>query len=417
MRVCVHGLGHLGQLTAALFATAGHTVYGYSLERDAATVDELPAVGPGARAPLNDDQYDVSIETCPVEADCHSVCVAVPYDSDRSRAEMVYVEQAARKIAETIRAGDTVVLASTVPPGTTAGRFYRTVSRSGKVPERDFSLGYVPAGDPNLSTVERFLKSDRVVGGVGPDSTDAVTDLYRSVSEGDVRVAPDTTTAEFAWLARLAKRDVEVAYANQLRRLADDYGVDVWESIELASGGERTDIAKPGLAAGSGAPGVGSLFFGQWSDETALLRCTQQLNARMVDRIVKRLTEALDSLHDATIAVLGAGYEQDMFGGNAVSQRVGSELAHSGPITDGGLHAGEIRVHDPVVDESSEKIVSLERAVEGADAIVIAARRSAFTELSPEQLGDLVANRLVIDAVGALDGDQWIDAGFRYVSV
>lgn len=417
MRVCVHGLGRLGQLTAALFATTGHTVYGYSLKRDAATIEGLPAVGPSAGAPLDDDRYHVSIETRPVEADCHLVCVAAPYDSDRNRAEMAYVDQAARRVAEKVRADDTVVLTSTVPPGTTVGRFYRTVSRSGKLPEQDFALGYVSGGNLEPSTVEQFRQSNRVVGGVGPESTEDVTDLYRSVSEGTVRIAPDTTTAEFAWLARLAKRELEAAYANQLHMLADDYGVDVWEAIELANSDKQADITNPGIAAGGGDPELGSLFLGHWSDETSLLRCAQQLNARMVDRVVARLSEVLDSLHDATIAILGVSPEHDIYGGDAVSERFGSELAHAGPIADGGVQTREIRVHDPVIDETTGKAVSIEQAVEGADAIVIAARRSAFTQLSPEQLGDLVDDRVVIDAVGALDKGLWRDAGFRYIEM
>lgn len=418
MRVCVHGLGHLGQLTAALFASAGHEVYGYSLKREVSTVDELPAVGPGTGATLNADRYDeVTIRGSPVEADHHAVCVTAPYDSDRHRAEMAYVDQAARRVAGRVRDGDTVVLASTVPPGTTAGRFYRRLSRSGKIPERDFSLGYVPAGDPHASTVDRFQRSDRIVGGVGPDSTEAVATLYRTVCDGRVTVAPDTTTAEFGWLARLAKRELEVAYANQLDWLADDYHVDVHTAIELANGDERTDITDPGLAAGSTDPEVGALFLGQWSDDTALLRCVRQSNARMTHRAAARLSDTLGSLQDATIAVLGVGREQDIYGGEAMARRLERELAASGPMTDGGINPIDIRLHDPIVDESSRSLVSLERAVDGADAVVVAARRDAFTELSPERLGDRVDDRIVLDAVGALKEDRWTDAGFRYVGM
>lgn len=417
MRVCVHGMGQLGQLTAALFAGAGHSVVGYSLDAESGAKADGETVAPGTESTLTGTHFDdVVVTDGPVTADYHSVCVSAPYDDDRRRAVMACIDQAARRVADTVRDGDTVALSSTVPPGTTAGRFYRTVSRTGKTPERDFFLGYVPAGDPDPSDLAAFRRSDWIIGGVGPDSAEVLAELYRSVTDKAVAVAPDSTTAEFAWLARLAKRDLEVAYANQLNRIADDYRVDAREAIELANG-DTTDIAEPGLAGSGIAPEAGSLFLGQWSEDTTLLRCIKKVNERTVQRVVSRLSDALVAPHSATVAVLGATSGPGIFGGEAVARRLNMNLATPEYETDGGTGPNRVRTHNPVVTESSGDRVSLERTVDGADAVVIAAQRERFTELTPELLDKHVANRLVVDAVGTLDEEQWIDAGFRYIGV
>ena len=81
--------------------------------------------------------------------------------------------------------------------------------------------------DPEL------IENARVVGGVTPESAKAGRDLYATFVKGRI-IETDATTAEMVKLMENTTRDVNIAIANEFSRLAEKFGVDVWEAISLA---------------------------------------------------------------------------------------------------------------------------------------------------------------------------------------
>jgi len=75
----------------------------------------------------------------------------------------------------------------------------------------------------------------------------------------------------------------------------------------------------------------------------------------------------------------------------------------------------DIRLHDP--HARHDRLLPLEAALSGADAVVVTTGHSQYRDLDPEELGALTDRRLVIDGPAALDGATWRDAGFDYVEV
>jgi UDP-N-acetyl-D-mannosaminuronic acid dehydrogenase len=88
-----------------------------------------------------------------------------------------------------------------------------------------------------------------VIGGVDRASAEAGRDLYALFVRGQI-ILTDATTAEMVKLMENTYRDVNIAIANEFSRLADRFGVDVWEAIGIANLHPRVNILKPG-------PGVG----------------------------------------------------------------------------------------------------------------------------------------------------------------
>jgi nucleotide sugar dehydrogenase len=446
MKICVHGLGYIGLASAALFATDGHEVVGYDV--DDRVTERLRAGDPDVSEPSFASFVERALDTNlvvgddPVAADYHLVCVPTPYDQEREQAVLSAVEQATETVAGLVRRGDTVVIESTVPPGTTSNLVAGTLTTATLAPGEGIELGYTPETVMPGNTITELRTNDRIVGGVDAASTAAIRELYDPVTDGTIHTAPDPTTAEFVKLAQNAARDVEIAYANSLALLADDYGVDVRTAIELANSHPRVDLLDPGPGVGGHCIPIDPLFLGQESDETTLIDAARSINDRMPGHVVDRLGETLGSIDGANVAIFGITYKGDVRDtrnspGLAIARRLSEDDAAleanaaeaSEPLdpdtetdpdypeqpraaTDGTAPAVDVRVYDPVLG-----VGRLDDAVGGADAVVLATAHEAFADLDPGRIGERVARRVVVDPLDLLDADRWTDHGFDVVTL
>ncbi|SEO23041.1 UDP-N-acetyl-D-mannosaminuronic acid dehydrogenase [Halogranum amylolyticum] len=437
MKLCVHGIGYIGLATAALFANAGHEVVGY--DPDERLVSELRADNPRTTEDelrafvleALDREFEPTTE--PVEADCHLVCVPTPYDEESRRADLTYVEAAGRTVADLLRPGDLVVLESTVPPGTTEGVFATLLETSGLTAGVDFALAHCPEMVLPGNITYEIVHNDRIVGGVDGASTDRVVALYEPLVEGAIHRAPDATTAEFAKLAQNAYRDVNVAFANELARVAHDYGIRSRDAIALANVHPRVDVLNPGPGVGGHCLPIDPWFLGQSSDSLDLVESARRVNEGMVDFVADLLEAELGALAGASVAVLGVAYKGNVddsrhspglrFADRLRAVQATSETELEATATDGGQTDADdgvdVRLSDPYVDDHDGTLglVALDDALEDADAVVVTAAHDAFRDLDPERVRDLVARPLVVDTLACLDAERWRAAGFDYVEV
>jgi UDP-N-acetyl-D-mannosaminuronic acid dehydrogenase len=433
--VCVHGVGHVGLAAAALFANNGHEVVGYDPDEElveALRDGDPPTTEPEFRTYVRDAiEAGFTPSHDPEAADYHVVCVPTPYDERAGAADLTYVRQASRTVADLLRPGDAVVLESTVPPGTTEEVLGSAVSAADLQPGADVSLAYCPETVLPGNVAHELVHNDRIVGGVDTASTERVVDLFEPCIEGAIRRAPDPTTAEFVKLAQNAYRDVNIAFANELARVAHDYGVHSRTAIAFANAHPRVDVLDPGPGVGGHCLPVDPHFLGEGSDAVDLVKTARQVNDGMAGFVVDLLGAELEDLRGASVAVLGVAYKGDVSDTrHSPGLRVAERLAAAGrqtgrgtqpATTDGGVDAVpedtavDIRLHDP--HARHDRLLPLEAALSGADAVVVTTGHSQYRDLDPEELGALTDRRLVIDGPAALDGATWRDAGFDYVEV
>jgi len=424
--VCVHGLGYIGLATAAMFANNGHEVVGY--DTDPALRAELESGEVSTTEPsltrYVERALDVGLDVqdAPVEADYHVICVPTPFDPGTGGADLQYVEQAGRTIAELVRPGDVVVLESTVPPGTTASRLGPILDRSGLEPGRDLGLGYTPETVLPGNTVHELLTNDRIVSGVDRASRTAVADLFEPLTTGTVHRAPDATTAEFVKLVQNAFRYVNIAYANTLALMADDYGVDVREGIELANNHPRVDILSPGPGVGGHCLPVDPLFLQSGSDWTALIDSAKKMNDRMPAYVADLLASEINGVTGSTIGILGIAYKGNVADtrnspGLAVARELRSPARVRRYATDGAGKRVNIRITDPRADVDDHDLVSLSAALTGADAAVVTADHDEYADLDPEAVAHAMEGDTVLDTLDVLDADRWADAGLDVIGL
>lgn len=423
--VCVHGLGYIGLPTAAMLAHAGHDVRGYdtSDEVTAALRDrdvhlEEPGLAEFVTSALDDGTLTVVDEAEPAEY--HLLCVPTPFDERTRRADLEYVCAASRTVRSVLRTGDTVILESTVPPGTTGSRVRPILEETGLSADGDFRLAHCPETVLPGDIIAELRSNDRIVGGVTDAAAAEAVALYDSFVDGEIRRASDPATAEFVKLVQNTYRDVNIGLANEVARIAHDYGIDSREAIEMSNAHPRVDLLRPGPGVGGHCLPIDPWFLGDGSDELDLIAAARRVNDGMVGFVVELLRELVPNLHEKRIAVLGAAYKGNvddtrMSPGLAIARELQHRPDAKTPAADGGVaETATVAVHDPHVTDATLDLRSLETATSGAHAIVVATDHDEFASLDPAVLADRMATPKVVDAMGILDRERWLDAGFAH---
>jgi UDP-N-acetyl-D-mannosaminuronic acid dehydrogenase len=416
-KICVMGLGYIGLPTASTFANYGLQVVGVDV--NARVVETLRNGGlhiqePGLRtlvqAAIASGHLVISDQ--PEQADAFIIAVPTPFYDDK-RADMRYVISAAEAIAPYLRPGNLVVLESTSPPRTTmdivAPILEKYGLKAGVVGNPDgFHLAYSPERVLPGQILQELIENARVIGGVDHASAEAGRDLYATFVRGEI-VLTNATTAEMVKLMENTYRDVNIAIANEFSRLAERFGIDVWEAIGIANLHPRVKILSPGPGVGGHCISVDPWFLVEAAPEiTALIRTSRQVNDRQPQLVAGRIARMLGSLKDRRIAVLGLAYKPDV-----------DDLRESPAVEVARLLAGagaQVRAYEPNKPEADiegvASVPSLEAALLDAELIALLVRHAGFARLVPQTVADMTPARLVFDAVNGWPRQDWQQAGF-----
>lgn len=397
--VCIVGLGHVGLPLAAVLAERGYDVVG--VDTDPARRAHLTGNAPGAGEPELDELLRQARERgrlraaeSPCPAGVFLICVPTPVTAERA-PDLSALRDALEAVAAQAAGGDLVLVVSTCPPGTTDGLAAEVFEQTGLRPEADVFLAYAPERVFPGNAVAEIRHNDRVVGGIGPASTEAAARFLATLTDGRVRTTR-ARTAELVKLAENAHRDVEIAFANELQRICDQLGQDVHEVRRLANEHPRVRIATPGAGVGGPCVPVDPWFVAAAAPEhAALVRAARGVNDSQPRWVAERVRAALRDRPGGAVAVLGLSYKADTGGlRDSPALAVAHEL--------GRTLEGEVLAADPFVD-SAEGLTLLpaDEAVRRADVVAILVAHSAFRTLDRV----LLANREVFDFCGVL-GDR-----------
>ena len=429
-KVCILGLGYIGLPMASTFAAHGLDVLGVDVNpRIVETLrsGEIHIHEPGLR-----DIYRASLasgklrlSTQPEQADAFVIAVPTPFHDDQTgeydgrsykRADMRAVISAAESIVPCLRKGNLVVLESTSPPRTTTALVAPILSRSGLEPGRDFHLAYSPERVLPGKILRELAENARVIGGITPESAHAGADLYSVFVRGEI-VQTDATTAEMVKLMENTYRDINIAVANEFARLADHFGVDVWDAISIANRHPRVKILSPGPGVGGHCISVDPWFLVESAPElTPLIHASRSVNDAQPHFVVDVVTRALcgpdaseGALKGSRIAALGLAYKPDVD-----DLRESPAVAVVRLLQEQGAEVVAWEPFKPDADlEGIEMAPSLQAALRDADTIILLVAHSEFVALKPADIAPQTNARLVVDTVNGWKAPEWRDAGFR----
>ena len=423
-KICVIGLGYIGLPTASTFAAHGINVLGVDINShiiETLNKGEIHIHEPGLREEVTRAVHSGKFKAAlkPEEADAFIISVPTPFQDGKfgeyngvtyKLADMRAVISAAESIVPFLRKGNLVVLESTSPPRTTVDLVAPILARSGLEAGRDFHLAYSPERVLPGQIMRELIENARVIGGINPESAQMGHDLYAIFVKGQI-VKTDATTAEMVKLMENTHRDVNIAIANEFSRLADKFGVDIWEAISLANLHPRIKILSPGPGVGGHCISVDPWFFVEAAPElTPLIYHSRKVNDAQPQFVVDIAKRVLDSLDQKKIAVLGLAYKPDV---DDLRESPANEVVHI------LQHEGaKVKVWEPFKPDANmpgiDMASSLEDAIKDADSIVLLVKHTEFGQVIPEKIAKKTSARIVIDTVNGWDREAWVAAGFRF---
>lgn len=295
---CVIGLGYIGLPTATLLASVGHNVLGVDINpsivsginNGSSHIDE------GNLAKLLNSvvqTHSLRADLKVSKSDYYVITVPTPFYSNGTsppQPNLDFVFAAVSAIGNVLRPGDTVLLESTCPVGTT-DLVAAKLAEISNLSVDQFNLAYCPERVLPGNIIHELVHNDRVIGLYGTSSADTVRAFYLSFCKGSLHVT-DSSTAEMVKLAENSFRDVNLAYANELSRICAETDIDVYELISLANYHPRVNILTPGCGVGGHCIAVDPWFLAaSFPHLTPLIQSSRQVNDAKPQYVIEVIEE------------------------------------------------------------------------------------------------------------------------------
>ncbi|WP_245864418.1 nucleotide sugar dehydrogenase [Paenibacillus donghaensis] len=409
MKLSVVGLGYIGLPTAVMFANSGMNVHGVDVNPNVIDMIRSKRIHlhePGMEKALKDaiDTGTFTVSMQPQEADAFIIAVPTPIGPGKT-ADLSQVVKAAEMLVPILKAGDLVVLESTVPPKTVESLLLPVLRQTNLVIGEQLFVCNSPERVLPGRLFHELKHNDRIVGGVTPLSAQKCAELYERIVQGTIHIT-DTITAEMVKLMENTYRDVNIALANELARVAEEVGFDIWEAIELANSHPRVHIHSPGPGVGGHCIAVDPWFIFEKAPKAArLIELSRITNDDVPHLVSNRIREMVRDIHKPVITLLGVAFKGDID-----DIRESPSLVIINELRTNGY---QLKIYDPYVKQDmAEKAPTLHEAVTGSDCIVLLTDHAIFKNIDFDQIGRLMRSRRIIDTRNMVDLNRLRLAGF-----
>ena len=346
----VIGLGYIGLPTALMFAAHGNKVVG--TDYNAALVQTLHQGHASFEEKGLDELFQAAVAggirftTEYQKTNLYIVAVPTPYDKDSKKIDATYVVNAVKCVMQVCPKGATVVIESTISPGT-IDKFVRPiVQEAGFVIGEDINLVHAPERIIPGNMVYELKHNSRTIGADDPAVGERVKQAYASFCQGEI-VVTDIRTAEMTKVVENTFRDINIAYANELAKICRSDHMDVYEIIRIANKHPRVNILSPGPGVGGHCISVDPWFLvGDYPMLAKMVRCARLTNDSMPDYVLDRIHDVMqkEGLTDVTrVGLYGLTYKENV---DDVRESPTLQLLES---MERHLAGGLVKVYDPWV--------------------------------------------------------------------
>ncbi len=390
-KICVVGLGYIGLPTASLLANRGYKVHGVDI------VEETVNIINQGRIHIVEPDLDTFVQsavksgnlvasTKPDFADVFIIAVPTPF-KDNHVPNVDYIISATKSIAPYVKEGNIVILESTSPVGTT-DLMEQTLKDEG-IDTTHIHFAHCPERVLPGKIMHELVANDRIVGGTTPTATKLTADFYRDFVTGEV-LETDARTAEMAKLTENSFRDVNIAFANELSILADKFGIDVWELIDLANRHPRVNILQPGCGVGGHCIAVDPWFIVDAAKGDAkLIKTAREVNDYkslwVIEKVKNRALE-FEKTHGrkARVACMGLAFKPDID-----DLRESPALYITRMLKASGI---DVIAVEPNIKEHKEfEIVDPKEAVAKADIVVFLVAHKEFLDIDVDESKEVLS--------------------------
>ena len=431
MKISVVGTGYVGLVTGACFSDAGHEVM--CIDNNPKKIEmlhrgEMPIYEPGLEEIVKRNveagrlKFSTSVKEGTEFAEVIFIAVGTP-PGPGGEANMTYVEQVGREVAENMTSYRLLVEKSTVP-AKTSEHLKRTVLKYLRA-DTDFDVASNPEFLREGTAIGDAMNPDRIVVGVeSKRAGDILEEIYRPIlaKGGGQFLRMNVTSAELTKHASNSFLALKISYINAVARICEMAGADV---EQVAKGmGLDPRIGSKFLHAGVGYGG--SCFpkdvdaFVRLSDAVGydfkLLKEVQNINKTQRDFVMKKIKKELWVVQDKKIAIFGLAFKPEtddvreapsLYFVPALKEMKAHVVAWD-PIAEGKFK----EVHPDL-----ETVDDLYECAKGADLVLVLTEWDAVRNIDLAKLKSVMACPVIVDARNAFDPLKVRALGFTYHSV
>ena len=398
--VNVIGLGYIGLPTALMMASHGVEVIGTDYNK------ELVATLNAGKTTFKEKGLDelfqnalnagVKFTTEYQVTDTYIVSVPTPYDKFSKKVDACYVVEVVKDVMRVCPKGATVVIESTVSPGTIDKYVRPVIEANGFKIGEDINLVHAPERIIPGNMVYELLHNNRTIGADDKAIGEKVKTLYSSFCQGEI-VVTNIRTAEMTKVVENTFRAVNIAFANELVKICRHDNMDVYEIIKICNMHPRLNILQPGPGVGGHCISVDPWFLvGDYPSLAKVIDESMKTNDGMPDFVLNRIYEIMKEkgLTDVgRVGLYGLTYKEnvDDMRESPTLQLLESQERHLAP----GL-----KVYDPFItkDVVKNQYHDLDAFLADVDMVVVMVKHSEIRENV-----DKLAGKVVLDCHNVID--------------
>ena len=388
----VIGLGYIGLPTALMMASHGVEVIGTDYNK------ELVATLNAGKTTFKEDGLDelyadavkagIRFTTEYQVTDTYIVSVPTPYDKFSKKVDACYVVEAIKDVMKVCPRGATVVIESTVSPGTIDKYIRPVIEANGFVIGQDINLVHAPERIIPGNMVYELLHNNRTIGADDKAIGEKVKSYYAAFCQGEI-VLTDIRTAEMTKVVENTFRAVNIAFANELAKICRHDNMDVYEIIRICNMHPRVNILQPGPGVGGHCISVDPWFLvGDYPSLAKVIDESMKTNDGMPDFVLNRIYEIMkeNGLTDVKqVGLYGLTYKEDVddMRESPTLQLLESQERH--------LATG-LKVYDPFItaDVVANQYHDLDAFLDDIDMVVLMVKHTEIRENMKKLSGKIV---------------------------
>jgi len=432
MDLAVIGCGYVGLVSGTCLASLGHRVV--AVDVDQAKVAALregivPIYEPGLSELIKNEvaagrlHFDTDTAKATREASTIFIAVGTP-PAKQGGYDFSYLFAAAEMVAKAANGPKTLVIKSTVSPGT-GSKMQETVDR---LSSHKIEVVNNPEFLREGTAIQDFMQPDRIVFGAGcEDGLAKLREIYQPlIDKGYEIFSMSRESAELTKFAANAMLALRISFVNEISQLAQAIGADI-ESVRVGIGTDKR-IGPSFLKAGVGYGGscfpkdVQALVHQMKTIgiDPLLLSGIEAVNIRQKQQFARRVVDSIKGTTNPVISVWGLAFKPDT---DDTREAPAFEVIRT--LIEAGA---TVRAFDPQAMEVTQKILgnfggkltyceSVAEATQGADAVALVTEWNEFITQDWKKIAKLMRGKHIFDGRNCLASKKVADAGLYYHAI
>lgn len=391
----VIGLGYIGLPTALMLAS--HDVEVIGTDYNETVVNTLKE----GKTTFEEDGLDelfknavdsgITFSTDYQVTDTYIVSVPTPYDDFSKKIDPTYIINAVKSILKICPKAATIVIESTISPGTIDNFIRPVITDLGFSIGQDIHLVHAPERIIPGNMVQELVHNNRTIGADDVIIGEKIKSVYSSFCQGDI-VVTDIRTAEMTKVVENTFRAVNIAFANELAKICRQDNMNVYEIIKICNMHPRVNILQPGPGVGGHCISVDPWFLvGDYPSLTNVINASMKVNEDMPNFVLNRIYNIMREHHITDLSKVG--FYGLTYKENVDDMRESPTLQMLSSM-DKHLAGSQIKVYDPFIKEQvvPNQVFDFDAFINDIDLIVILVAHNQIKENL-----DKIKNKVILD--------------------